>query len=352
MQPPLVSVNMPVYNGAAYIGQAIDSIVQQTYPHWELIVVNDASTDDTVQIVNAFKDDRIKLIHNKKQLGLAHVRNVGVAASAGKYIAILDSDDVAGKDRLAVQVAFLESHPQHCLVCSWVNAIDANGVHISQQRHAFADAELSTVLFFHNCIAQSSVMLRRSMLPDEAPYDPAFPPSEDYQLWVRMLRKHPAHLMQQTLLHYRVHKANSSAKNRTVTDAAVQNVLRMQCNELGLTHFTEKDFGLHFSLTYNCYGTSYEYLANCNAFYQQIIKANRTKKIFDQQVLLKMIRHYLQKPMQQYFVKKQYSMADVQALYSKSLNAAFYLPAGSTAKIILKGLTSYKPGSGVGAIAV
>ena len=65
MQPPLISINMPVYNGAAFIKAAIDSIVQQTYSHWELIVVNDASTDDTVQIVNAFKDDRIKLIHNK-----------------------------------------------------------------------------------------------------------------------------------------------------------------------------------------------------------------------------------------------------------------------------------------------
>ena len=334
---------MPVYNGAAYIKAAIESIVQQTYSHWELIVVNDASTDDTVQIVNAFKDDRIKLIHNQKQLGLAHVRNVAIAASKGKYIAILDSDDIAGKDRLALQVAFLESHPQHCLVCSWVNAIDTNGVSINQQQHLYTDAELSTVLFFHNCIAQSSVMLRRSMLPGDAPYDPAFPPAEDYQLWVRMLRKHSAHLMQQTLLHYRLHEANSSAKNRTVTDAAVQNVLRMQCNELGLTHFTEKDCGLHLSLTYNCYGTDYEYLANCNAFYRQIIKANSSKKIFDQQVLIKMIRHYLQKPMQQYFVKKQYNIGDVQVLFSKSLNAAFYLPASATFKIILKALVGFKP---------
>ena len=343
MDKPLVSVNMPVYNGAAYIEAAIESVVQQTYPHWELIVVNDASTDDTVQIVNSFKDDRIKLIHNQTQLGLAHVRNVAIAASKGKYIAILDSDDIAGKDRLALQLAFLEAHPKHCLVCSWVNAIDANGVSINQQQFMYTDAELSTVLFFHNCIAQSSVMLRRSMLPDEAPYDPAFPPAEDYQLWVRMLRKHPAHLMQQTLLHYRLHEANSSAKNSTVTEAAVQNVLRMQCNELGLMHFTEKDFGLQLSLTYNCYGTDHEYLANCNAFYQQIIKANSTKKIFDQQVLIKMIRHYLQKPMQQYFVKKQYSMRDVQALYSKSLNAAFYLPKSAFLKIFAKAIAGYKP---------
>ena len=124
METPLVSVNMPVYNGAAYIKEAIESIVQQTYPHWELIVVNDASTDDTVQIVNAFKDERIKLVHNKKQLGLAHVRNVAIAASTGKYIAILDSDDIACKERLALQVAFLEAHLEYCLVCSWVNAID------------------------------------------------------------------------------------------------------------------------------------------------------------------------------------------------------------------------------------
>lgn len=109
---PLVSVIMPAYNGEKYIGEAIESILAQTYSDWELIIVEDASTDNTLQVIKEYQDPRIRLFVNEKNSGIAVTTNRAISESKGKYLALLDDDDVAEKERLELQVNYLESHPE------------------------------------------------------------------------------------------------------------------------------------------------------------------------------------------------------------------------------------------------
>lgn len=109
---PLVSVVMPAFNGEQFIGRAIRSILDQTYENWELVIVDDCGTDHTMDVVRSFYDDRIKVFSNEKNKGIAFSRNKAIENSHGKYIAILDDDDMALPDRLRRQVEFLEAHPE------------------------------------------------------------------------------------------------------------------------------------------------------------------------------------------------------------------------------------------------
>ena len=99
-----VSVIMPAYNGEAFIGESIQSLIDQTYEFWELYVIDDCSQDKTVEIIESFKDDRIHLIKNAQNMGIAYNTNLGIEKSNGEYIALLDDDDVSLKDRFKIQV--------------------------------------------------------------------------------------------------------------------------------------------------------------------------------------------------------------------------------------------------------
>ena len=107
----LVSVVMPAYNGEKYIGDAIESIINQSYTEWELIIIDDASMDHTIDVVYKYTDSRIKLYRNNENKGISYSTNLGIAKSKGRYIALLDDDDLAAKDRLALQVTYLDQNP-------------------------------------------------------------------------------------------------------------------------------------------------------------------------------------------------------------------------------------------------
>ena len=117
-QPDLISVVTCAHNSERFLPEAIESVLAQTYPHWELILVNDASTDETSAIMDrcAAEDDRIRVIHNRDNLGNTRARNLAVRAASGEYIAVLDSDDVALPDRLERSLAALKTHPDAALI--------------------------------------------------------------------------------------------------------------------------------------------------------------------------------------------------------------------------------------------
>lgn len=343
MSTPLVSVNMPIYNGERFIKEAIQSVLDQTFSDFELIIINDGSTDNTVAIIEEFKDSRIRLVNNSKKTGLAHVRNKAILESKGKYISLLDSDDIAYTNRFNLQVDFLNKNPSHCLVCGWTDIIDANGNITGQEYFNYSDNEIASALFFHNCISQSSVMLRKSMLPSTAPYHPAFPPAEDYHLWVRMAKSHPMHIIKQPLIKYRVHSTNTSAIKQEQDNSPEYAILAFQCENLGLFGFSNDELGLQLALVFKCYSNDREFLIKLNTFYQKVIQANRQSKIYLPAIFEPMIKKYMRWPLQSYFVRKHYGMNELKDLYGSLLNATYYLSAGDKAKITLKCIIKYKP---------
>ena len=118
---------MPIYNGSEFLSEAIESTLNQTYEDFEYLIIDDCSTDDSVSIIESYNDSRIKLIKNKKNLGVAKTFNKGLSIIDSKYVVRLDQDDVNKDNRVEEQIKFLESNSNIDIVCSWEQTIDYNG---------------------------------------------------------------------------------------------------------------------------------------------------------------------------------------------------------------------------------
>lgn len=188
MTPPLISVIMPVYNTAPFLKEAIESILSQTETNFELILINDASTDDSSVVINTFTDPRIRIINNEKNLGLAVSLNKGIRAATGKYIARMDGDDISLPHRFEEQLKIIKTADRRSLICSTCLLIDENGNKIGKWKDDSkytSPKEIRKQLPNNNCIVHPSVLVRRDLLA-EFFYDPEQHESEDYDLWLRM----------------------------------------------------------------------------------------------------------------------------------------------------------------------
>ncbi len=186
MEKPLVSVIMPAYNAERYIGLAIESILRQTYENLELIIIDDCSQDNTMNIVNQFIDSRIRIFHNKKNQGISYSRNYALEVSQGKYIAIMDDDDVSFDHRLEKQVTFLENNTDIGVVGGRVESIDENDNLISTQDFILKNPYYIKVNFLFRCIFHNSEVMFRKSIVDE--YGICYRENcygmEDFRFWI------------------------------------------------------------------------------------------------------------------------------------------------------------------------
>jgi len=208
MKNPRVTVLMSVYNGESYLREAVDSILNQTFKDFEFIIINDASTDETYEILNSYSDPRIRIHTNKKNLGVAKSLNVGLKISKGNYIARQDADDISTPDRLAIEVAFLDSHPDYAVVGTFPRVIYENSGKIRYGKRPVKDIEIRRALKTKNCIVHGSVMIRMKCLLDVGLYDESMANSEDYELWLRLSKKYSFKNIEKFLYVLRLHDKN------------------------------------------------------------------------------------------------------------------------------------------------
>ena len=245
-EKPLVSVIMAAYNADKYIAEAIESILSQTYQNWELIIADDASSDKTVEIINEYtkRDSRIKLICQDKNSGPAAARNEAIKKSLGKYIAILDSDDISLPARLEEQVKFLEGHPDFGIIGSWTSVIDETGTETGFAWENTLPAEkIPSMLLFKNYFTNSATMIRKSAIPVGG-YRAEFIPSEDYDLWVRIIKKWSGYNLQKILTKYRVHQDGISQKKQLMLKKAVDQIFKIQLMDLNIIP-SDEEMDLH-----------------------------------------------------------------------------------------------------------
>ena len=186
---PLISVIMPAYNRAALIGGAVDSVLAQTWPNVELIVVDDGSSDNTVQVLEQYTD-RITLIR-QENAGPSAARNKGLAAANGEYIAFLDSDDYWYPETLATLAAYLLDHPNVDMVCGGWDYIDEQGQVIQESVNPKVHETDIRVDFFGalvlgNLFPIHSLLLRQHCFDRAGFFDPELHAMEDWDLWLRM----------------------------------------------------------------------------------------------------------------------------------------------------------------------
>jgi glycosyltransferase involved in cell wall biosynthesis len=212
---PLISVILPVYNCPQHIQEAVESVFSQTYDNFELILIDDGSTDDTPLILRQFTDQRVQLITQQNQ-GLAAALNQGIRLSHGRYIARQDADDIALPERFSKQVAFMESHPNCALVGTWAEIWEGNVRTTRMHRHPADNTALHFELILNNPFVHSSVMVRKSALERVGVYstDTARQPPEDYELWSRIAREYEVANIPEMLQIYR-EVANSLSRKGT-----------------------------------------------------------------------------------------------------------------------------------------
>jgi len=207
-----VSVVMSVYNGEEYLGEAIESILHQTFTDCELIIVDDGSTDSTWRILTTYHDRRITLVRSQENLGLARSLNRGLKIARGDYIARQDADDVSLPARLTTQLEYFSRHSHVGLLGTAYHVVDTKGRHIATHRQPFTDTEIRWQMLFHNAFCHTSVMFRRELIDTgEPPYSKELRYSQDYDLWARLLRRTRAANLPAALVAFRTHEASASA---------------------------------------------------------------------------------------------------------------------------------------------
>ena len=209
---------MCVFNDAAYLRAAIDSILGQTYTDFELVIVDDGSTDDSAQIAESYADPRLRLIRNGVNRGLAHALNVGLAATRSELVARHDADDVSAPTRLARQVEFLERHPYLAAAGTQASFIDGAGrpKRALTDRKGETSIEVHWQIMFGSPLFHGSVMFRTHVVRDVfGGYDETMGVGEDYELWSRLMLAGEQLLnLPDVLLRYRVRVDSLSSRYR------------------------------------------------------------------------------------------------------------------------------------------
>lgn len=240
---PKVSVIICTYNRAGYISAAIKSVLEQTYTNWELLILDDASTDTTETIVADFikmevaqGSSRITYIRNEKNLGIAANRNAALAKARGKYVAMLDSDDIwISTEKLAKQVAFLEAHQHdkipYALVGSWMKKIDPQGKTTDAKQFCVEDSAIRKQIFYSNQFAQSSVLIVKQAILDAGGYNTAYPVNEDYDIWLTLGTKYKFANIPEYMIDYRIHATNIMGSKRVLAAKLFIEIIKKHSRE-------------------------------------------------------------------------------------------------------------------------
>lgn len=229
---PRVSVLMPVRNGALFLREALESILAQTFADFELLAIDDGSTDATAELLaeHARRDVRLR-VERQDAHGLTATLNRGIALARGSYIARFDADDVALPQRLEKQVRFLDANPGVAGVGSRFESFGGAGRALPVEELPCDPARIRALLPERNCISHPTVVLRRDVLLELGGYRPAFAAAEDYDLWLRITDARALANLEEALVRYRVHPGQASVtrlEQQVVSTLAARRAARIR----------------------------------------------------------------------------------------------------------------------------
>jgi len=214
---PRVTIVTPIYNAAEFLAGAVKSVLAQTYPSWELLLVDDGSTDGSDDLAERYAAqhlERVRFLHHQDRAnrGASASRNLGIEHARGEFVALLDADDRWEPRKLEKQIAFLDRHPNVAAVGSWYREMDRSGKSLSMIRLPCTHLDITWGMLFYCPLLHSSVVMRRVTIGEHIGwYDEALATAEDYDLWTRIARRFELANVPEVLVTYRVHGASLSA---------------------------------------------------------------------------------------------------------------------------------------------
>lgn len=236
---PKITVFIPVYNRERYVAEAIDSVLAQTFPDFELLVVDDGSTDATRTVVAAYDDPRVRLVCNERNLGIPATRNRGLAEARGEYIALLDSDDWCYPQRLGRQAAFLDANPDYAEIGTWGRAMDSEGRPLrSIQYRPVAPDDVKVEFLFRCAVKNRSVMGRTALLRAYG-YREDYARCQDYDMHVRIAREWRVGNLPQILVRGRNHPGRWTSASADLGRRTKLDIMARQLDDIGLPYSSE-----------------------------------------------------------------------------------------------------------------
>ena len=239
MSPPLVSIVLPVFNGERFVEAALRSIWAQTFQGFEVLAINDGSTDGTADILSSVSDPRLRVLTNEPRRKLSGALNRGLEEARGVYIARMDADDVMRRHRLERQVEYLKQNPT--IACCG-SAVKRFGTGVGGVlRFPLSPAEVAAFSLFYSPFAHPSVMFRREWFQREGLiYDGSFYPAEDYELWTRVIQCFPCGNVPEVLLDYRVHDQSMTGGEWSAMDEQTVRIQQGLVVRMGLSPSPEQ----------------------------------------------------------------------------------------------------------------
>ena len=243
-----ISVIMPVYNSEKYLVQSIDSILKQTYKDFEFIIIDDGSTDNSLSIINSYKDNRIKVITNKNNVGISKSLNLGVLNSSGDYIVRMDSDDISLLNRLEKQIGFMESNSD-VSICGCNMYIIKDSKKVSETKYCLDNSEIKTdMLFGRTPFAHPTIIMRSSFVHRcSLKYNNSAIYAEDLELYCNYCHQAKYANINECLHIYRIHNDSVSVKYKETQKNQAKLIIRRFLRSEGLI-LTEREFEIHCAL--------------------------------------------------------------------------------------------------------
>jgi len=306
--------------------EAVESILNQTFRDFELIIIDDCSTDESVEYLKNIKDERVRIIRNSINLGVTKSLNVGLAQARGKYIARMDSDDISFPERLQKEYDYMETHPEAVMCGSRVEQFGARtGLGIKP----INDTEVyrATLLFRYPGPMHPTVFLRHKTLLDHGiRYNENLKYAQDYDLYSQVAPLGDIYIFPAPLLKYRTHEKQISSTGRGVQMNCAKDTQRRLLKKL-LGNITEEELELHY--IHSC-GYDFGCVINdeITVWYDRIAEANKTAKLYDQKKLEKVIVSVKERLVKAAFQKE--------TRVSRKVSLGFqYLPFFSAVRVLL-----------------
>lgn len=282
---PRVTVLMPMFNAKLHVEDAVRSVLRQDYRDFEILAVDDGSTDGTVDRVLAIGDPRVRTIRNPSRKRLSGVLNQGLDLARGEYVARMDADDICRSDRLAKQVAFMDAHPDVGLCGTWAQTFGEGSRRV--YREPETDADIRAKMLFECPFVHPSVMIRRSVLEERGlRYNGNYYPAEDYEFWSRVLACAKASNLPDILLDYRIHGKSMTGGEWPEMDLQAGLVAQRELLRLGVDVDEDalrfhRSLGRGRSVALN----SMDELARAERWLSMLKETNRSKRVFEEYAL-------------------------------------------------------------------
>ncbi len=275
---------MPVYNGEKYLNAAIDSILNQTFPNFEFIIINDGSTDKTEDIILSYKDIRIRYVKNEVNLQIVKTLNKGIKLAKAKYIARMDADDISSPKRFETQIEFMENNINIDICGTWMKSTDNKYMWKYPKNHD----EIKAQMIFNSALSGASTIIRRSFF-DTFKFNNNYNKAEDYYLWCCAIDSKRFYNLPKTLYCYRLHDEMTNVVARSKQISVANNIRKKMIERTGII---VNDYDLKLHIHFSLQELDIKNINKTILWLGNILNNNKKLKYYDDLALKKAIGEY------------------------------------------------------------